>query len=102
MDEISVKPKGMAGEIPVFCSFDEIIPAEDLRPNPKNPNQHPEEQVELLAKIIRAQGWRAPVTVSTLSGMIVRGHGRYMAAQMIGCPVPVDFQEYPRRSRRAC
>lgn len=98
----TTKPKGMAGDIPVFCAFDKIIAAEDLRPNPKNPNQHPEEQVELLAKIIRAQGWRAPVTVSTLSGMIVRGHGRYMAARLIGCPVPVDYQDYPRRSRGAC
>lgn len=86
--------KGMAGEIPVYCAFDEIVPLEDMKPNPKNPNQHPDDQIELLAKIIQAQGWRAPVTVSTLSGMIVRGHGRYMAAQLIGCPVPVDFQHY--------
>lgn len=84
----------MAGEIPVFCAFDEIVDLAELRPNPKNPNQHPEEQIELLAKVIRAQGWRAPVTVSTRSGLIVRGHGRYMAAQEIGCPVPVDFQRY--------
>lgn len=86
--------KGWAGEIPVYCSFDEIVELDALRPNPKNPNQHPEEQLELLAKIIRAQGWRAPVTVSTLSGLIVRGNGRYMAAQRLGCPVPVDYQHY--------
>ena len=84
--------KGQAGDIPVYCAFDEIIPTEKLIPNPQNPNRHPEDQVRLLAKIIEAQGWRAPVTVSTLSGMIVRGHGRYMAAKLIGCPVPVDFQ----------
>ena len=91
----TTKPKCMAGEIPVYCAFDEILTATELQPNPRNPNQHPEEQVELLAKIIRVQGWRAPVTVSTRSGLIVRGHGRYLAAQLIGCPVPVDFQEYP-------
>ena len=86
--------KGMAGDIPVYCAFDQIVPVEDLTPNPKNPNQHPEDQVKLLAKIIKAQGWRAPVTVSNLSGMIVRGHGRYLAGKLIGCPVPVDYQDY--------
>lgn len=87
--------KGMAGTIPVFCAFDKIVPLDEMKPNPKNPNKHPHEQIQLLAKIIEAQGWRAPVTVSTLSGMIVRGHGRYQAAQLIGCPVPVDYQNYP-------
>ena len=32
--------------------------------------------------------------VSNLSGMIVSGHGRYEAALLLGCPVPVDFQDY--------
>lgn len=89
-----VKSKGMAGEIPVYCSFDKIVPLSEMKQNPKNPNKHPQEQIDLLAKIIRAQGWRAPVTVSSRSGMIVRGHGRYMAALVIGCPVPVDYQDY--------
>ena len=59
------RAKGEAGGIPVFCAFDKIVPVGEVKPNPKNPNQHPEEQIDLLAKIIRAQGWRAPVTVST-------------------------------------
>lgn len=89
------KIKGMAGSIPVFCAFDEILPIDEIRPNPKNPNQHPDSQVELLAKIITKQGWRAPVTVSTRSGLVVRGHGRLMAAKYAGLSqVPVDFQSY--------
>lgn len=32
--------------------------------------------------------------VSTRSGMIVSGHGRYQAARLLQCPVPVDFQDY--------
>ena len=89
------KIKGMAGNVPVFCAFDEILPVEEIRPNPKNPNQHPDSQVELLAKIITQQGWRAPVTVSTRSGLVVRGHGRLMAAKYAGITqVPVDFQSY--------
>lgn len=87
----------------MYCAFDEVMAVHDVRPNPKNPNKHPEEQIELLAKIIQAQGWRAPVTVSTLSGMVVRGHGRLMAAIHAGLShVPVDFQEYPRRGGRTC
>lgn len=85
----------MAGEIPVFCAFDEIVPLDELRPNPKNPNRHPGDQVELLARVIKEQGWRQPVKVSTRSGLIVSGHGRYEAALLLGCPVPVDFQDYP-------
>jgi hypothetical protein len=89
------RAKGEAGGIPVFCAFDKIVPVGEVKPNPKNPNQHPEEQIDLLAKIIRAQGWRAPVTVSTLSGLVVRGHGRLMAAIHAGLShVPVDYQHY--------
>lgn len=85
----------MAGEIPVFCAFDKIVSLEELKPNPKNPNNHPEDQVDLLAKVIQKQGWRQPVKVSLRSGYIVSGHGRYEAALRLGCPVPVDFQNYP-------
>ena len=89
------RAKGEAGGIPVFCAFDKIVPVGEVKPNPKNPNPHPEEQIDLLAKIIRAQGWRAPVTVSTLSGLVVRGHGRLMAAIHAGLShVPVDYQHY--------
>lgn len=89
------KCRGYAGDVPVYCAHDKIVPVVEVKPNPKNPNHHPEEQIELLAKIIKTQGWRAPVTVSTLSGMVVRGHGRLMAAKFLGLEfVPVDFQHY--------
>lgn len=89
------KCRGYAGEVPVYCAHDKIVPVSDVKPNPKNPNQHPAEQIELLAKIITTQGWRAPVTVSTLSGLVVRGHGRLMAAKYAGLEfVPVDLQHY--------
>lgn len=82
-------------EAPILCAHDELVPIEELKPNPKNPNKHPDEQIALLAKIIQTQGWRAPITVSTLSGLVVRGHGRLMAAMLAGCEyVPVDFQDY--------
>jgi len=82
-------------EIPVHCAHTEMVPMEKLVPNPRNPNKHPDKQIQMLAKIIMVQGWRAPITVSRQSGFIVRGHGRYAAGQLAGCPeAPVDYQDY--------
>lgn len=82
-------------DIPIYCAFDEMVAIEDLKPNPRNPNQHPKRQIKLLAKIIKEQGWRAPITVSTRSGLVVRGHGRYGAAKLLGlAEAPVDKQDY--------
>jgi ParB-like chromosome segregation protein Spo0J len=79
----------------VNCAFDELVPLEKLVPNPRNPNQHPQSQVALLAKVIAHQGWRSPVVVSTRSGFIVAGHGRYEAAKVMGLSaVPVDYQDF--------
>lgn len=89
------KPRAMADDIPVFCAFDKIEPIGKLVPNPGNPNKHPDNQIELLSQIIKAQGWRAPITVSTRSGFIVRGHGRLQAAiKLQAKEVPVDYQNY--------
>lgn len=72
-----------------------MVPVEEIIPNPRNPNKHPKKQIELLAKIIKAQGWRAPITVSNRSGFIVRGHARLEAAKLLGLTeCPVDFQDY--------
>lgn len=87
--------KGIADGIPVYCSFDKVVQIESLKQNPRNPNKHPAEQIKLLAEIIKLNGWRQPITVSNLSGFIVKGHGRLMAAQLAGLKeVPVDYQEY--------
>lgn len=88
-------PRAMIGDVPVFCAFDELLDIGKAIPNPKNPNTHPKAQIELLAKIIKAQGWRQPITISTRSGLIVKGHGRLQAALLLGADqVPVDFQNY--------
>ena len=81
-------------EVQVHCACTEVIDPPLLTPNPRNPNHHPKKQIELLAKIIQSQGWRAPVTVSNRSGFVVRGHGRLQAALLLGCKVPIDRQEY--------
>ena len=45
--QTTATPKAYAGSVPVFCAHDAIVPLKDLRPNPKNPNQHPPEQIKL-------------------------------------------------------
>ena len=93
--ETAATPKAQADGVPVFCSHDAIIGIEKAIPNPKNPNQHDDKQVELLGSIIEATGWRQPITISKRSGFIVKGHGRLMAAIKKGWKeVPVDYQEY--------
>lgn len=79
----------------VYCAYDRMVKINDLIPNPQNPNNHPQEQIELLAAIIEQNGWRAPITVSKRSGMVVKGHGRLLAAKHLNLEeVPVDFQDY--------
>lgn len=79
----------------VFCSFDEMVDLDRLVEHPKNPNTHPDQQIEFLAKIMRINGIRSPITVSRRSGFITKGHGRLMAARMNGwTKFPVDFQHY--------
>lgn len=59
----------------------EWIDIKALKLNPKNPNKHPKEQIERLAKILKYQGFRQPIVVSNQSGFVVAGHGRLAAAR---------------------
>ena len=84
----------------IRCKFTKKVPIGEVIPNPRNPNTHPEGQIELLAKIIEFQGWRAPIVVSKTSGFVVRGHGRLLAAQRLKLKtVPVDVQEYDNEAQ---
>lgn len=88
------QPKATAGGVPVFCAHDAIVAIEKLIPNPKNPNTHPDAQIQALGRIIRQTGWRAPITVSKRSGFIVKGHGRLAAAKLEGLTeVPASCAE---------
>ena len=81
--------------IPVHCAHTRLVDPNTLKPNPANPNRHSAHQIQLLASIIQEQGWRAPITVSNRSGLIVRGHGRLEAALLMSADVvPVDYQDY--------
>jgi len=88
------KPK-TTDEIAVHCQHSKLVDIRELKPNPKNPNCHGEAQIALLAKNIRALGWRHPVIVSLRSGLVVAGHARIEAAQLMNINrVPVDYQPF--------
>ena len=72
-----------------------LIEIDKIIPNPKNPNKHTDEQIDRLAKIIKTNGFRRPITVSNRSGFVVVGHGRLMAAMTLNMiNVPVLYQDY--------
>ena len=77
------------------CAFTNEVELHKLVPHPKNPNKHPKEQIERLAKIIDYQGQRAPIVVSKRSGFITKGHGRLEALKFIKWDkAAVDYQDY--------
>ena len=73
----------------------EWVDIDSIKPNPKNRNIHSDEQIERLAKLIKNFGWRHPILISRQSGLIVAGHGRYLAAKKMGAKtVPIHIQDF--------
>lgn len=71
------------------------VEIDKLKPNPKNNNEHSDEQIERLAEIIDYQGFRSPIVVSNRTGFIVAGHGRLEAAKKLNhTKVPVSYQDF--------
>lgn len=61
---------------------------DEIRPYANNPRKN-DEAVEAVANSIREFGWKQPIVVDT-DGVIIVGHTRYKAAQMLGLEtVPV-------------
>lgn len=79
----------------MHCAHTRVADPRELKPNPRNPNKHPEAQLDLLAKVIAANGWRGPVVVSKRSGLVIKGHARLdVALRKRWATVPVDDQDY--------
>lgn len=79
----------------IFCSHTDVVDIDSLVANPRNTNEHPEQQIKMLAKIMNHQGWRNPIVVSNRSGFMTKGHGRLLAAKLNGwTTVPIDRQDY--------
>lgn len=81
----------------IHCKYDTLLSIDQVENlfHPDNPNEHPEDQTEDLARILEYQGWRYAIKISNLSGKITSGHGRVMAAQFASQEVvPVVYQDY--------
>lgn len=73
----------------------EMVPIGKIIPHPKNPNIHTDKQIEDLADLIREHGFDTALVVSTKSGFLIKGEGRWKAAQLLGmATVPVSRREY--------
>ncbi len=59
-----------------------------IKPYDRNPRDHPEAQIELLAKLMMRWGVDQPIVVDE-EGVILKGHGRRLAALKAG------FKEFP-------
>ena len=81
---------------PIKCLHTEAWALDRFVEHPKNPNTHPQAQLELLGKVLVTQGWRSPIVVSRRSGLVIKGHGRLAAARLAGlAEAPVELQDYP-------
>lgn len=87
------------GEIAVYCAFQQMQNPKDLIPHPDNNNDHTDEQVEMMMKMLKVSGWRTNIVVSQKNGLIVAGHLRVRAAIALGLEqVPVDVQYFENRA----
>lgn len=61
----------------------------------KNANNHSEDQINRLCKLIQYQGFRNPLVVQKGTNKVIAGNGRLMAARKLGMgKVPVTYQEF--------
>jgi hypothetical protein len=80
----------------IHCRYDKLISVNDLRPYPKNRNQHTDEQIARLALLLRYQGIRSPIVVAASPyDCIAKGHGTLEAIKFNGWKnAPVVFQSF--------
>ena len=82
-------------EVKIFCKYDKLVDPSDLLEHPKNRNRHGQDQIERLSKLYSFHGIRHPIIVSNLTGFVVAGHCRRMAAILAGITeFPVVYQDF--------
>ena len=77
-------------------------PIESLIPYAGNPMTHPPDQIEVLKRSLRENGWTNPLLIDE-DGGIIAGHGRVMAAMQLGikivpCMVAKGWSEAHKRA----
>ena len=75
----------------------ELVEIGNIKPYKNNAKKHPAEQVANIAKSIDTLGFRQPI-VADKNGVIIIGHGRYLAAKQLGlekvpCHYAVDLAD---------
>lgn len=84
----------------IHCKYDQLLSVNELKAHPKNRNKHPKDQVDRLAQILAYQGIRAPIVVSRLSGLIVKGHGTLEAIKKNKwTEAPVVYQDFENQDQ---
>lgn len=79
----------------IHCLYDKLVNPKELKDHPLNTNEHSQDQIERLAKLMRYHGIRDPIKVSKQTGFITSGHGRKLAAIRAGIKeYPVVYQDY--------
>jgi hypothetical protein len=78
---------------PAACGRFEMLPLDQLEPDPLNPRKHSRAQTRVIARSIEAFGFNAPILIDR--NRIVAGHARCEAARLLGCAeVPVVWLEH--------
>ena len=82
-------------KVEIHCKYDELIDPKTLKNHNRNRNKHGQDQIDRLAELYKYHGIRHPIIVSNLSGFIVAGHGRKLAAIRAGIKeMPVVYQDF--------
>lgn len=65
-------------------NYHEAFPVHDLKPFPKNPRKHTQQQIDLLVKNIERFGFLDPILVQKSTNYIICGHARLKALVKMG------------------
>jgi ParB/RepB/Spo0J family partition protein len=69
------------------------VSVDTLIPYTNNAKEHPDSQVKKIASSIKNYGWDQPIVIDA-QNEIIKGHGRFQAAQQLGLDtVPVIKRE---------
>jgi len=72
----------------------ELRDVDSLTPYPDNGKKHDDKSTQKLAESIRKFGWRGNPILVDRDGVIIAGHGRRLAAQLLGLKhVPVSVEQ---------
>lgn len=80
--------------IPIMDNVEKVLHGK-LKPNPDNTKLHPAKQIKQIAKSIAEFGFNVPILANKKTGLIIAGHGRWMASRQLGIKyVPVIWADH--------